>query len=65
MRIPRDVENLWLRVEVRYGSTVDVLSGSCSKSLEDFCDVGFVFHSSAIVSSVMSALSFVQAEGLV
>ena len=31
-----------------------------SKAVEDFCDVGFVFHRSAIVSYVMSALSFIQ-----
>ena len=36
-----------------------------SKAIEDFCDVDFVFHHSAIVSSVMSALSFIQTKGLV
>ena len=59
MRTPRAVVNLWRRVASRYGSNIDVLFGSCcSKSLEDFCNVGFV-------SSVMLALSFVQAKGLV
>ena len=36
-----------------------------SKAVEDFCDVDFVFHPSTIVSSVMSALSFIQLQGLV
>ena len=52
MRNLRVIVNLRRRVVERYGSTVYVLFGSCClKSLEDFCDVGFVFHPSVIVSS--------------
>ena len=52
MRNSGDIGNLWPHMVAYYGSTVDVFSGSCcSKSLEVFYDVGFVFHPSAIASS--------------